>query len=48
MASRLGSTSSPGRLSLALGAAKAPKVREKRPGDEVGLGWKNKTKEMYY
>ena len=31
-------TSSPGRLSLALGAGRpAPKAREKRPGDEVVL-----------
>ena len=29
-------TSSPGRFSLALGAP-APKAREKRPGDEVGM-----------
>ena len=28
-------TSSPGSFSLALGAGRAPKAREKRPGDEV-------------
>ena len=35
------STSSPGHFSLALGAGRpAPKAREKRPGDEVGVTWR--------